>query len=323
MQPDVFSELTEDEWQELEPLFRPTTYADGDYLFHQGEHATGAYLIDGGTIELELSVPGSEPRVVYRVGAGQLLGEPALLTAVTRQLGGRAVGEVTTRFVEQVDFRSLRNSFRPAAFKVMLAIARMTARRLQEADELETELSGGYPDATDDLAGSLREGHAPGVSFDPRPFLPLLPFFHDFGQTGREAFLGLVEAYEVPRGHEVVRFGQRSDRCWIVLRGAVEVLNPKTRRRVALLGPGKLFGQLAPLLGARTIATCRVREDAVLLELGPESLGILLTPRERVSFRFLDALALDLIQGLQRAHRVLARTTKEHDVQSHGVLGRA
>ena len=291
---------------EVELLFRRQIYADGATLFQQGEPATGGYLIRQGRVALELTLPGAERLRVSELGPGAFFGEPSLLLDGTRTLSARAVGELHVDLLERHDFQGLRHSLRPAAFKVMLELARLTGQRIQLADQA----TSGQPllPAQPTPAQPLSASGTPGCSFDPRPFLGRLPFFSAFSPTEREELLALGELYELPRGSEVLRGGQRSDCCFSVVRGAVEVVNPVTHQHMAVLGPGSLFGHLAPLLGARTIADCRTRERAVLLELGPEALEILLRPERRVSHRFVNALCVALLRGLARADRVLART---------------
>jgi hypothetical protein len=57
---------------------------------------------------------------------------------------------------------------------------------------------------------------------------------------------------------------------------------------------------------------CRVREDAVVLEVGPEALAHLLKPVSRASFKFVNGACLASMRGLQKANRDLARSTKSH-----------
>ena len=46
-------------------------------------------------------------------------------------------------------------------------------------------------------------------------------------------------------------------------------------------------------------------------ELGPDAMAVLLSPKARVSFRFVNAMCLALLAGLGRANRVLARAELE------------
>ncbi|MFT4626000.1 MAG: CRP-like cAMP-binding protein [Myxococcota bacterium] len=112
-------------------------------------------------------------------------------------------------------------------------------------------------------------------------------------------------------GRRLLRAGQASASCFVVVRGAVEAVNPATNERVALFGPGNVFGQLAPLLGTPVIADCRMREVGVVLELGPDALDVLLKPHSRLSFRFVNAIGRALLGGLARANRVWARAGTE------------
>src|SRR5207302_438920 len=76
-------------------------------------------------------------------------------------------------------------------------------------------------------------------------------------------------ALELPRGAWLFAAGSPANACFLVVRGAVEVLAKfqDLERRVALAGPGELVGYLAVLEGAPHVAAARVREPAWLLEL--------------------------------------------------------
>jgi CRP-like cAMP-binding protein len=304
----LLSSLTADELDEISPLFTVQHFAAGSYLFHAGDHASGAFLIDEGEIDLELVVPGVGARAVYSIGAGNILGEPALVADAARQLGARARGDVATRFIEQIDFQALRNGFRPVSFKLMLAIARLAGVRIHRADEADVALAGDASAPSREPAPPLGVDERPGASFDPRPFLPRLAFFKSFPPSDIAELLAMGQLWELPRGRALAAYGQRSDRVWAVVRGAVEAVHPRSGRRVALYAPGQLCGELPPLLGEPSFFSLRTRERTVLLELGPEAFAVLTSPERRVAHRFINALTLDLLDRLERANRVLART---------------
>jgi len=48
----------------------------------------------------------------------------------------------------------------------------------------------------------------------------------------------------------------------------------------------------------------------VLYEVGPTAFSALTAPNDRVSFKFLNAMAIGLLEGAGRANRVLARIEK-------------
>lgn len=74
-------------------------------------------------------------------------------------------------------------------------------------------------------------------------------------------------------GEDVVREGDDGDRFYLIRTGRYEVL--QGTRRVAELGPGDVFGEIALLTGGKRIATVRATEDGELLALAkPEFLAV-------------------------------------------------
>jgi protease PrsW len=74
-------------------------------------------------------------------------------------------------------------------------------------------------------------------------------------------------------GEDIVREGEEGDRFYLIRRGQFEVL--QGTRRVAELGPGDVFGEIALLTGGKRIATVRALGDGELLALAkPEFLAV-------------------------------------------------
>jgi CRP-like cAMP-binding protein len=92
-----------------------------------------------------------------------------------------------------------------------------------------------------------------------------------------------------------------------VVRGAlqVHVPTPSGPRRVGVLGPGALFGEVSTLLDRPRSATCTVRERATLLALPLTALSTLCDPHRHVSFRFHEALVRSLMARLEHVNRAL------------------
>jgi CRP-like cAMP-binding protein len=110
-----------------------------------------------------------------------------------------------------------------------------------------------------------REGLPPRPEVvPPVPLLSALP---------REAFARFVRACAVrhaPVGSVVLREGDPASSFFLVARGRVEVT--QGARRLAALGEGSVFGEMALLSHAPRNATVTVTEDADLLEFGAQSL---------------------------------------------------
>lgn len=73
------------------------------------------------------------------------------------------------------------------------------------------------------------------------------------------------------KGSLLAREGDPGDTAWYVVHGAIDV-HQHGRGLVRTVGPGRIVGELAPVLGRRRTASLTVREDAVLAVISGPSL---------------------------------------------------
>lgn len=110
---------------------------------------------------------------------------------------------------------------------------------------------------------------------------------------------------DVPEGAIVVREGERGDAFYVILDGEAAVMNSTARggsRKVAKLGPGSWFGELAVLDPAP--------RNATVVAATPMVVGVIGTRVFRAVLRDVPALTEKLLAGMARrlreADRVLS-----------------
>ena len=248
------------------------SFPGGARLVRQGETSRGAFLIRAGEAEAQVALPGGGMLTVAELGEGDMFGEMALIERGVCSASVIARSAVEGWFVARDDFRAFVASRDPAALEVQREITRVLAEKLRALNDKvrdhpaeEDRPARAAPPAADPLAGMARNGEP---SFDWRRFLPLLPVFERFDAYEVEQLLSISNALELPRGSWLFGTGSAANACFLVVRGAVEVISKSQdlERRVALAGPGELVGYLAVLEGAPHSAAARVRENACLLE---------------------------------------------------------
>src|SRR5262245_62192445 len=112
-----------------------------------------------------------------------------------------------------------------------------------------------------------------------------LPALRGLGEEERRKVAGLVHEIVVAKGETVYRAGEEADALYVVVSGAVDVVDgAEVIRRY---GPGEVFGESVLVEGERRLVTTRIALDAILLVLPKERLAQLLevhpSLRERMS----------------------------------------
>lgn len=267
----------------------------GETLFEQGDPADCAVLIHEGELALELYAPGGDrPVETYVASSGDLIGEPALVAKSRR--GRRAIARTDAKLglVHRADLRSLLSSFHAGSMRIVLEVARRIADRVHRSCDER------HPDAALQSGASVRPS-----ALDPRPYLPIFPFFRAFTTREIDELLQLGKLWDLDRGVRILRHGQTSQRCFLVVRGAVGI--EQSGLSIGIIGPGQTVGEMAPLTGRPATADLVMREHGTLLELGPGALSTLTAPENRVAFKFTNAIATALAERLARTNRQVAR----------------
>src|SRR5205085_10905781 len=93
---DLFSGLRKKELKDLATYCRDGTYSPGSVLLSQGEQGLGLFILTKGTVRItRKNSPDGPEEVLGTAGAGDVIGEMALLDDLPRSATVTAVDEVT------------------------------------------------------------------------------------------------------------------------------------------------------------------------------------------------------------------------------------
>jgi CRP/FNR family cyclic AMP-dependent transcriptional regulator len=114
-------------------------FADGTFLFREGEPAQQFFLIREGKVALEIAAPGRGHLVVQTVGEGGVVGVSWLFPPYRYQFDGRAVAPVRALALDGVCLRGHCEQDPRLGYALMqrftrIAVQRMQAARLQMLD---------------------------------------------------------------------------------------------------------------------------------------------------------------------------------------------
>jgi CRP-like cAMP-binding protein len=293
-------------------IARAVSFRRGACLVRAGDVSRGAYILRDGQAEASVVLPGGEKLVVAKLGAGALFGETALFERGTATATVAASTNVEGWFLDRDDFRALAAQRTPQARDVQHALTlilmeklrAMNARVLAAAAAEDRAVAGAG--AADPLAQVKR---ARKTAFDVRPFLPLLPVFDGFDESEVAEFMDASRLLELPRGHGVFVIGQPSTAAFVVLRGAAEIFSRRgdRERRMAVLGPGQIFGFMSLLDGGAHGSAASARESSILLEIPRQAFDTFYRGDGAISTALHHAIQRSLLASLAQTNRHLTR----------------
>jgi len=97
-----------------------------------------------------------------------------------------------------------------------------------------------------------------------------LGFFSKLKVSQLASIIPYMTVGDCAKGHVVVRQGTQANRLYLIKKGKVDIL--RSGKRVAALGAGQFFGEMALLFKQPRSATVRCSAGCVLLSLGNSDL---------------------------------------------------
>lgn len=286
-------------------LVTMATPAKGEVLFRQGDAANNVVFILDGEIALGASVPGGAEAALAVIGSGELLGELSLMTDHRRSATATVARDATLAMIDTRDLEALCAQYHPASLSLLCRLAEIVAYRLRE-----TTVSAAHQvDEWKVRQPGVTEKILPRIDFEFRRFLPSLPFFQGFTDAEIDAFTALCERGTAPAGCPVRDPTDGDSSCYVIVRGAVQncVVSERGTLRSGVLGPGRVFGDVAWLLGESAAVQTTTISRCSFLRLPASARSVLRDPTRRLSFRVHQALLRGLQVKLDAQSRDLAR----------------
>ena len=137
---DLFSGLPKKELKDLATYCREGTYSAGSVLLSQGEQGLGLFILTKGTVRItRKNSPDGAEEVLGTAGAGDVIGEMALLDDLPRSATVTAVDDVTLLALPFWEFRRILRRILSSDPDVGLDLLAVLSRRLRKAEQRATE----------------------------------------------------------------------------------------------------------------------------------------------------------------------------------------
>ncbi len=300
-----FQSLPEDHHDTIRRLLLKRDLREGDVLVQQGMVADSAFFVTRGLVGVDVYLPGGGSSRLTELGPGGVLGELALVSA-----GQRRTATATALEPSEVlamlgrDLQALCAHYHPASLALLRRLAEHVARSLVRVSDERLRLARA---PTARLPDGVRS--RPGADFDALRVLPKLAIASDMSDAEVRDLASSGRLWTFERDSVVFHAGQSRGSLFVVIRGSIELcaFEGGSARRLAIIGPGKVAGELGVLTSTPQRMNAVVREGATLLELPSPALAALADAQRPLSYRFALAMARSLMVQLELATRALAR----------------
>lgn len=150
---DIFKDVPAHELENLSRAVQRRTYRDSDVLFRQGDAGDKLYLIEDGAISIYSAQRSGEETLINTTGAGEAVGELALVDDAPRSATAKAKGALTVYELKRDQFKSFMQS-RP---QVIMAVLTYLAQRVRFSTEIvESSIAWANSIARGDLIEAQR-----------------------------------------------------------------------------------------------------------------------------------------------------------------------
>ena len=137
---DLFSGLRKKELKEVAKCCREGNYSPGSVLISQGEKGLGLFILTKGTVRItRANSPDGAEEVLGTAGAGDVIGEMALLDDLPRSATVTAVDDVTVLVLPFWEFRIIMRRILSSDPDVGLDLLAVLSRRLRKAEQRALE----------------------------------------------------------------------------------------------------------------------------------------------------------------------------------------
>ncbi|MBN1536355.1 MAG: Crp/Fnr family transcriptional regulator [Anaerolineales bacterium] len=133
------SGLNDADLAQIVPCLSKRTFGKGAYLYHPGNPAVNAYLMESGLVRCFFTDKHGNDHLISLVGPHNLVGIPMLYTNQVREMGAMAVQPTTVWVLSQKDLAYFAQCF-PQLMQNIYLLMHLTLRTLLRAFQMQVML---------------------------------------------------------------------------------------------------------------------------------------------------------------------------------------
>ena len=279
----------------------------GAVIYKQDAEGDSMLVVLRGSVGVRYLRDGGESVPVSTLGPGAVLGELSFLDPAPRAAQVEALEPCTLGIMDRMVLQSMYSTAPAVASSLVrgvIQIVTVRARKLEDRILAALKALGGSHER---LARGAGTPPPPRGELVPRGMdLAGVPLPPGFAAGDLETLAGAGRLLSFGPSDDLCLEGERGLTCFIVIKGAADVLKVKgTRaRRLARLEAGSVLGQIALVADVPRTATVRAADDLVVLELSRDVFQQLLGARQPLAIRFQEQIA---VSGIRQLRTVLRR----------------
>jgi CRP-like cAMP-binding protein len=131
---ELFDGLTRGEIREIVSASEQMMLSAGDILFEQNDPANALFIVENGELQVRATSGAGEDIVLAMLGSGTVVGEMSLIGGGPRSATVEALSDCHLYRLESEAFAELRAENSPAAYKIILRLARVLGERRRQTD---------------------------------------------------------------------------------------------------------------------------------------------------------------------------------------------
>lgn len=297
----LFFELGDQDIASITSLASLTQFSAGKKVFNQAERAQYFYVVLVGKIEIQVRMLGNGELKLNNLKAGDVLGEMALLPNTFRIATAIATSDAKLIRFERTAFNQLAQNKPNLGIQVYFKLAQLLSSMVRNSNPFKTKISQSLNITSQDLSENLTKA---SLSNQTSNILAHLPFFADLELSELKHISALFSQSTLERGQYIFHQNTPGDSCYIVVRGAVEVTAQQndTQHRLAILGPGRFFGETCLFDDGVYNTNCHARENTILLELSAKKFNQFIQTASPSALRFLQKICHNLAIMLHKVN---------------------
>lgn len=130
----LFSHLSPAAIYRLVELAQVRGFSSGDLILQEGQKSTGCFIILSGQVEVIKSLNSANPRILAKLGSGEIVGEMSMIDEEPHVASVRALQDTQCIMIERWDFKAQMQAYPEIALQLLPILAKRLRALLEHQE---------------------------------------------------------------------------------------------------------------------------------------------------------------------------------------------